>query len=362
MELNKDNYCKIHNLHYFVCSFEKCEKRQVCKFCSLEIKEEVQHLYEHYDYIKFQSEKENFNKYKEDDFFIEINKVYAEVKKNLDNRLENIFNDILLKKEIISQHTSEYLDSNYCDLTTSFEDLAKNLSEKLNNLNLQDRKAKEDVRKMKSDLDAKLELLSNPEPLVKELNLYCENLELKLKKLTVKDVLENKFNFSFKRNNCKLEWESGSPILNVVPKGSSYWSARSEEIVEGEFICKIAIRHINNSNVNGYWNYTMGLCKLQVQSDSTYYNDCVLFQSNGYCPTQYSGSGSGKKIIDKLWANGDVLILKRDGHGSVFFGINDEEKMVLGFENIIGPMKVVMGFSTSMNNNEIFEIIEFKKF
>ncbi len=234
------------------------------------------------------------------------------------------------------------------------------MSEKLNNLNLQDKKAKEEVKKMKSDLDAKLELLSNPEPIVKDLNLYCDNLEAKLKIMTVMDILENKFNFSQKKSNCKLEWECGGPTIRVTPRGSSYWSMRSTEVIEGGFICKIAIRHINQSNVNNYWNFCLGLSKLLIQNDSSYYNDCVLIQSNGYCPTRFSGSGSGIKLLEKLWTIGDVLILKRDEHGTVFFGINDEEKLVRGHDNVTGPMKVVMGFSTSMNN-DTFEMIEFYK-
>jgi predicted DNA-binding protein YlxM (UPF0122 family) len=355
--------CPTHNVNLLTCTEENCSKT-VCRLCAVYSKDELSHLTQHFESLKEQlpiSLDEYKNKIKVDEFYGDLNKAYGEFIDSADNSLSSIYDKLSIKKQIISDQVNTTLLTKYEELTVQFEVLVKSLSEKLNTISTHDNKAKDDFRKIKKELDEKLSFLTNPSIFSKDFIEFLTKVDMKLRKLKIDDILNDKFNFSYKMSLCNLEWENtNSPILNVVTQGSSYWSARSKEMLEGAFSCKIAIRAINDGYVGSYWNYTCGLARPNITSDSSYYNDCLVFQSNGYIASEFSGSGSHKQLFFNNWKVGDEILIKREENGNVFFGLNNETSYQLGFSNKQGQMRIVMGFSTSMSIGS-FEIVELIK-
>jgi hypothetical protein len=361
--------CGKHQLKFIECTSQDCTQKQVCKLCALESKEGVEHLNIHYDFLKeglSNSLKENeteasTNLIKDEELYADLNKAYLDYIKKVDSDLNSIFSKLNEKKLIIAEQIKSTLVEKYIMITEEFEELVKSVSEKINNFSTADFKVKNEIKKLKKDLDDKINFVSTPSLFSKEFDEISSKVTNKLTQLKVEDVLNEKFSFTlnFKMN---LNWESGSPDFTVTTRGSSYWCIKSEEVVVGPFTCKVRIKNINASLVDSYWNYAFGIIKeVATNSESSYYNDCVLLQSNGYCPTQFSGSGSGISIFSQKWKTGDILLMKRDEYGTVFFGINSEDTYKEGFKNIIGNFRICMGFSTSMGGDQ-FEMIELMKF
>lgn len=366
MEIAKKNeptICPNHNTILIDCPAENCT-RTVCRFCGVQHKGELEHLIEHYDFLKEKlpmSYDEFKTKIKDDEFYADLNKSYVEFIGTAENTLDFLYSKLTEKKQAISDQVNTTLQLKYEDLTFQFENLVRSLSEKLNSMSTTDNKAKDEFRKIKKDLDDKLAFLTNPSIFSKDFLEFLTKVDMKLKKLKIDDLLNDKFNFSYKMSLCNLEWEkTNSPIVNVTPQGTSYWPVTSKEILEGAFECKIAVRSINESSISSYWNYTCGLARPTFVNESSYYNDCLLFQSNGYIPTEYSGNGSYQQLFHSYWKPGDELLIKRDEQGQVFFGINNESSYQLAFSNKQGQMKIVMGFGAAMNVG-CFEIIELIK-
>jgi hypothetical protein len=365
-----ENRCNEHKLIFIECTSQDCKKKQVCKLCALESKEGVEHLNEHYEFLKdglSNSMKQkgtteaSQNLIKEEEIYADLNKAYLDYIKKVDFELNSIFSSLNDKKIIISEQIKSTLVEKYITITEEFEELVKSVSEKINNLSSSDTKVKNEIKKIKKDLDDKLNFISNPSLFSREFDDIITKSTNKLTHSKIEEILVDKFNFSmnFKMN---LNWESGSPEISVTSRGSSYWCTKSEEVLDGPFTCKVLIKNINSSNADSHWNYAFGLIReTGSNNESSYYNDCVLFQSNGYLPTQFSGSGNGVSLFTQKWKTGDIILMKRDEYGNVFFGINSEDTYKEGFKNITGRFKICMGFSTSMTGDK-FEMVELIKF
>ena len=142
----------------------------------------------------------------------------------------------------------------------------------------------------------------------------------------------------------------GNIVRNNATKGSSYWIVKSEELLDGPFVCKIVVVKIQLTN--GYWDHSAGIIKEnQNNSEGTYYNDSLVYQSNGYAAVAFSSSGGGQKISES-WKTNDIVFIKRDSENNVYMGLNDETNLVLAFPKIEGRFRIYMGFSNSSRSDE----------
>jgi len=267
---------------------------------------------------------------------------------------------LMKKKSIIKQQIISAISNRYLESTQGFEDLVKNLSAKINDLKVTDSKAKEEIKKMKNDLENQMKFFSTQELFEKEFKSLSEKCESKLKDTKINNILISDFNFGIKMSNCNLEWINGSNRITTSPQGSSYWTIKSKEVVSGPFSAKIKVININGSLVNSHWNFTCGIIRANSTNEPTYYNDGIIFQSNGYIADKFSSSGSHKQLFFTPWATGDSILIKRDDQNNVFFGINSDSSFQLAFPLINGDFRIVMGFSTAVNG-DIFELEELVK-
>ena len=142
----------------------------------------------------------------------------------------------------------------------------------------------------------------------------------------------------------------GNIVRNNATKGSSYWIVKSEELLDGPFVCKIVVVKIQLTN--GYWDHSAGIIKEnQNNSEGTYYNDSLVYQSNGYAAVAFSSSGGGQKISES-WKTNDIVFIKRDSENNVYMGLNDETNLVLAFPKIEGRFRIYMAFSSSSRSDE----------
>jgi hypothetical protein len=358
-----DNYqCKFHKLKLFKCTFENCEKLAICKFCCFNSKEELQHLADHYDNLKeflLINNSQNQINLKNEDLYADLNKYLSEEAFNkIDSTTDTIFNSLNYKSKIINEQVRQNFNDKYDLITIEFETLVKNLSEKIGKISTLDSKAKDEVKKMKKELDEKIQFFGDKNLFSKDFEETLNKVDKNIRSKEIQYILDGKFNFNDVGKSLDLSWENGSSLINTSSKGGSYWCVRSNETLNGQFLCKVKILSIDSSAVTSYWNYCFGVCKLNLRDQNTYYNDSLIFQSNGYISKEFTGSGSHLQLFNgQDWKTGDELLLKRDENNNIYFGINSETSLKLAFSNQPEPFKIVMGFS-SVRNGDSFSMIE----
>jgi hypothetical protein len=359
------NVCPLHGSTFLTCTAENCTKKLICKFCTFDKKEDLEHVANHYEYIVNRSEetlKEYASKQKDFEGYADLNKIYIESLNKAEGFSENFFNGFNgVKLEVINQLRQSIVNK-YGEITESFESLVKNLTEKISNINLQDKKASLEFKKMKGDLEKKTTDLSNLEELQKQ---FVENFEIaskKMRNMRINDLLSFKFNFTGRKgkNNIELIGINGSSFNLAITSPTntgSYWTIKSQEVLEGAFECKIRVKHINPSSGNSYWNYGVGIMKHDSTKDANYYDDGVVFLSNGWLANKFSGSGSHVQLFNNQWKDGEAVLIKRDESQNVYFAMNDETTYKLAFGGITGKFRIVFGFSSSIKEGE-FELEE----
>jgi flagellar biosynthesis chaperone FliJ len=359
------NICTLHGLTYLKCTFENCDKQQVCKVCAFNKKEDLEHISNHFDHLKSKSEEELnelISKQKDYEGYAELNKIYIESLKKADSFCEDFFRGLNNVKVEITNQLRMGITNNYLQTTENFESLVKNLTEKLSNLNLQDKKAALEIKKIRGELDIKTTELNNLELLQKQFVDNFDKASKKINQMKIDDLLKLKFNFTGKRgkNNTELiNINSNSFNLSRVSPSNtgSYWTIKSQEVLEGAFEAKIRVIHINSSSANSYWNYGVGIMKFDSTKDSSYYDDGVVYLSNGWLANKFSGSGSHNQLFNSSWKNGDAILIKRDENNNVYFGMNEEYSYKLAFGDISGKYRIIFGFSSSIKEGE-FELEE----
>jgi hypothetical protein len=361
MESTPISACGVHGIAFLECSSEGCDKKTVCKLCAFAKKEDLQHCIDHFDSLKDSNQKElatYSSKTKDYEGYADLNKIYMESIEKASTFTENIFEGINQSKVLIVHQLRDSVFCKYNDATESFEILVKNLTEKLGTVNLSDKKCVDSIKRMKAELEAKTNLLNNTESLVKLFEEKFDYASKRLNNMKIKDIVEKKYNFSGKKNFQNCELTCGSSRINLASlnrQTGTYWTVKSNEILEGAFECKIKIERINPSYANSSWNYCFGLIRASSTNEGSYYNDSVIFQSYGYLAQQFSGSGHTQ--LFSCLKDGDIVYMKREQNNDVHFAVNDESSYKLGFTNISGPFRIVFGFSSSMNDG-IFELEE----
>jgi len=146
-------------------------------------------------------------------------------------------------------------------------------------------------------------------------------------------------------------------VRNKIQQGKIYWVARSEEVLDGAFTCKILVENISEITRDNLFFHSAGIIRHDKNvNDSGYYAyACCLFLSNGNITKPFEGNPNYNIKSFNPWRNEDIIIIKRDTDND-WFGLNDESDMVKS-ANVPGSFRIVMGFIKADKENEVFKLI-----
>jgi hypothetical protein len=106
-----DNFCKEHYIQYLVCYSESCKNKNICKLCSYNKIEDLQHSLDHFDFIKPMPSKisEFKEKIRLDEVFTELNEITLNSLEKVPKVLVSLFNPITQIRETLRVNISEGL-------------------------------------------------------------------------------------------------------------------------------------------------------------------------------------------------------------------------------------------------------------
>jgi len=241
------------------------------------------------------------------------------------------------------------------------------LDNKINNLesiiksNLDDKKNEfERYQKTKAGFLELKEIFSkNFQLVVTDLTLIINNMsDPEINKIEEK---EDASPASIKRN-LNLNWipiNSNTTDENIVKNSKqtvgSYWCARSEEVLDGAFICRILVGNIGDTPD---WHHHAGIIKHDKYSAGSYYVDACLMLSSGIFQIPFQGSNSSNRY-PQSWKTGDEIIIKRDFENDIWFGLNNEFDMLKSCKQE-GSFRIAIGFLNCNKPQEVFKMVELK--
>ena len=290
--------------------------------------------------------------------YSKVNKVYEDTLANSNKTIIDFFEQIQKIKELAIADCFESIKSQYKEYTQNFEDGVRSITESLSTINKED---SVEVKRLKRRTDDIMGLISEEEMINSYFHNIIQKLDKKLANLSIKQIKDPKYNFSLMGKEGSFFWKgTESSIMEVPPGGSSYKCYVSEELFYDELSFTVKFNRVNNGgSLNSTWMYTFGLMKQGCESNqSSFYNDSCLLHSNGSLSEKFSGN-SGSEIKCSIWKEGDEMTVSRNSNNEVYFTINKEER-VLGFTDVKGSMRVVIGFSSSFSD-DIFEIVDCNK-
>lgn len=346
--------CPTHNERYKICSKDK---KIICTKCILFNKEELAYYKENFDFITY-LQPDDIKLYDYEGFDV-INKVMKEYIVKINDLVESSFENINVSKEIITSKIKNILTELYLETVTKFESTVKSVNSHMDKLDINDQTSKENFKLIKKSLDDQSEYLDNYEAINANFSKIVAGAIKKFERLKAIELTTTTTEFKVgKKGECLDFIGCNGPVVETTTgRGGTYWTAKSEEVVTGEFRAKIKIHNIDSSRVSSNFSYALGICRKNSTGTDNYYNDSVLLQANGYLANKFTGSGTHKKILKNNWKNGDEIFIIRDKNNSLYFAVNDEKEAILAFENISGDFRIVMGFSTG-NSGDRFELVE----
>ena len=210
-------------------------------------------------------------------------------------------------------------------------------------------------KKTKNDFLLLREYYSNSfGQVISDLNLIINHITNENKK-----VEDNEESPASKVTSLNLNWinvpgiTNENQVSNKICSGS-YWCAKTEEVLDGAFICRIQIEFISENPPD--WHHGAGIIKANKDSImESYYSYSCLFLSSGIFTKQFQGA-NGENYGSK-WKTGDEIIIKRDFDDDLWFGLNDENSLKR-YGNQPGSFRIVIGFLNSNKANEIFKITQ----
>ena len=211
------------------------------------------------------------------------------------------------------------------------------------------------IKKIKTDvLEVKDYFSSNFNQVVGDITILLTNLES-----TNKTEEKDEESPASKITSLNLNWipvenaTNGNEVKNASIK-SSYWCVKSEEVLDGAFICRILVEHITGTSD---WHHGAGIIKYDKDTImDSYYSHSCLFLSSGIFTKPYMGSNSNTRFPSK-WKDGDEIIIKRDFNNDLWFGLNDEFTMMKSCK-AEGKFRIVLGFLNSNKPSEVFKLIQ----
>jgi len=140
-----------------------------------------------------------------------------------------------------------------------------------------------------------------------------------------------------------------------VYKSGSYWCVKSEEVLDGPFICRILAEIVGD---RGTWTHGAGVIRAEFEGMEGYYNKSCIFLSNGYCSKPFQGNYNQEITQSRIWEDGDEVIIKRDFDNDLWFGLNNEFEMVKSCK-AEGKFRIVLGLLNEQNkSHETFKLIQ----
>jgi hypothetical protein len=194
---------------------------------------------------------------------------------------------------------------------------------------------------------------SDYDSFIKELQEIIRLCDKTLQTCKFQDLIDDKCIFGNSKIICCLNWYGLNSSKFVSGNTfNNYSVAKTQEIFDGEFECKIEIIKINLQRISWTWCFSAGVIKTSCVNEESYQNDSVVFLSYGYLAEPYSSNGYYKQIFKSHWKAGDVILIKRDQNYNVYFGMNDETSYSLA-----GEVRVILGFSQALSD-DVFELKE----
>lgn len=349
--------CETHLVEMSKCS--KCDVL-TCRECVFYDKSILFHMKEHYDYIEDELRSDNdmyTQKINDYEGYENLNKVYKEVLSVIDDFIEKTYERIEYNKIEIESRIKEFIIEKYMSYTSNFENLVKEVNLNLNNLNFSDKESKDKFYLLKKRLDDYQEYLESEEIIKTEMEKLFQKAKEKIEKMKVFDFIQSDCHFNIGVNSESLDLIGGNGNL-VKSK-----VAQSEEILLKEFVVKIKINKLNLSEeISSQDLAYIGIIKLNSYSSyETFFSSSILISSNGSLLNKNLKTSSKNSFLGK-WKEGDVIFIKRDSKGNVYFGINlfDDNYLKLSYKNIVGEYRVVIAIPDNRINNEL-ELIEIKQ-
>jgi len=200
---------------------------------------------------------------------------------------------------------------------------------------------------------------ANYNEIVNDLALIINNLSENDKNDKNEEHEEHDESPASKINSLNLNWKQvygatdGNEVKNI-PYGGSYWRVKSEEVLDGPFICRILVEKIN---CNDTWHHGAGIIKYDQDIMEAYYNQSCLYLSSGHFTKPFYGGCQDE--IHQKWENGNEIIIKRDYENDLWFGLNDEFSMIKSCK-AEGQFRIVLGFLNISNKDDAFKLIQLK--
>lgn len=355
--LKENKKCETHLVEMSKCS--KCDIL-TCRECVFYNKSILFHMKEHYDYIDDVLNSDNdlyTQKINEYEGYEILNKVYKEVLSEIDNFIEKAYERIEYNKTEIERRIKDFIIEKYMNYTSKFESLVKEVNLNMNELNFSDKESKEKFYILKKKLDDYQEYLESEEIIKIEMEKLFQKAKEKIEKMKVFDFIQSDCHFNIGVNNESLDLIGGNG--NIVKSNV----VQSEEVLLKEFEVRIRINKFKLSEeiTNQDLAY-IGIIKLNSYcSNETFFSNSILISSNGSLLNKNLKTSSKNSFLKK-WKEGDVVFIKRDSKGNVYFGINqfDDNSLILSYKNIVGEYRVVIAIPDNRIDNE-FELIEIKQ-
>lgn len=351
--MESSSSCNTHEEKLLTCTYPNCSNNFICRICVFKSKSEIDHWYDHFDFITTLSKTNT--KYLDiiDDYegFKIINKVYKSMIFSIDLKRQYFIRLNSSEHKILYSFKDAFVEI-YQDITKKFENLVTNITESANNLDLNVNSAYHELDQMKTELDDKIKFLESEEKIKNEFKRIFENFSRIMKILTLKKLADENFKLKVNFKAACLNFQNGTPNIRSSVQVASYWREVSEEILDGEFFCRIKIHNIET---NVEWGVCVGLIRADSTNRNEYYRDSLLFMSTGKINMKFLHR-TGREFL-RPWQIGDEILIRRDAFNDVYFGLNEEDSFEQAYSSIFGSFHVVVGFKSSRTGDHL-EIID----
>lgn len=375
----------------FHCRLEGCKFSDICANCLYESKDRLVHHKEHFELIINPYKSQAVFKYDNNPSLKVLNQLFHdELKRNLTNFKinKNKLEHVILSRNNIIQGIRDELQFVYNEIVKNLEDNLARLDEKyekanqakLNNSQVEvtipdftqgndaiGASSKEkgeikiyndpekELKDCKIQFENLLNYLNNPDLIKADFNRVIEKANRKIKRMSLDELCDPNLEFSLKKTIYSNLFETNSSYVTNDDKlgnTNSYFAVKSKEILEGNFVARIRVEKITHFSD---FQVAVGVIKAN-SSRSDYYMDSIVLFSSGKKNRDYQGNADIK--ITDTWKNNDMIYIKRTNDNSLFFGLNDEDKLAVS-SSFHGAAKIVVGFLTSLNGDSlIFDSLE----
>lgn len=345
--------CEKHGTKYFYLNKDD-KKYFLCRICMFNSEEEISFYNDNFDNFKVYSRVENLfylENLKDYEGFVHINKIFKEKLESL-KLSDELFEKLGANQERFRKELKEGLLNAYNSTTEKFEKTVTSLTEKTDKLDLTLKSAKDELQSIQKDLDEQIEILESEEKIQLIFEKVMKKYSSKARYLSLEKYIDPELKINFKRGGGNNNFRNGTNVIIATNRGGSYWCECSEDVFEGPLFARL---RINNISRKSDWSLNIGLQRAESTNTNSYYQDGVFFMCSGKITVAFQGN-QGRNCL-RAWNNGDEVLIRRDENNVVYFGLNDETTLENVYNSVPGRMRLCVGFSSSMINDNI-EIVE----